>query len=293
MTWFGLSIVAAVCWGVVNIVDKFIVGTKAISPRIPVIIACSIGFAFSIVHIVVRGGVSLNAFELALSFLAGGLYVVTLFVYLLAVNKEEISKIVPFFYVTPFFTMLLSWIFIGEVLPQDKVIGVVLLVVGASLLAMTRTVTVGLSTPVMLMIIAAFTYAAHTVILGAIGKSANYWEIFSAWRMGAFIACFPLLYLSGRETMSFIRSENRLALLVGLNEVLNLGATLAITIAVAFGSATLVNAISATSPFFVLIFATLISMYRPQWLKENLSRSKFVQKLAAIVLMFLGIAAIS
>jgi drug/metabolite transporter (DMT)-like permease len=67
-----------------------------------------------------------------------------------------------------------------------------------------------------------------------------------------------------------------------------LAATLCSVAAVSLGPVTLVTALSSLQPFFVLVFALLLSRFLPGVLKEETGRSTVFLKLASIALMFAG-----
>jgi hypothetical protein len=77
------------------------------------------------------------------------------------------------------------------------------------------------------------------------------------------------------------------------SEFLYRSATALITYAAAFGSVTLVNALSAVQPFFVLFFMILFSVFMPHILKEDIGKQKILLKIVAITLMFAGAVFVS
>ena len=55
------------------------------------------------------------------------------------------------------------------------------------------------------------------------------------------------------------------------------------------GYITLVNALASSQPFFVLLYAAILSVWFPRILSEEIGRRAFVHKFAAIALMFAGV----
>lgn len=72
-----------------------------------------------------------------------------------------------------------------------------------------------------------------------------------------------------------------------LNQCLNLAGVLSITFAVSSGYVTLVNAIAAVQPFFVLMFATLLSCFFPRVLFEE-HNSLILLRMSVALVMILG-----
>ena len=75
--------------------------------------------------------------------------------------------------------------------------------------------------------------------------------------------------------------------------MLNLAGLALITVATAVGFATLVTALSDVQSLFVLLFTVVLSLFFPKILKEELSGKIVLQKLVAIILMFVGVILIS
>ena len=78
-----------------------------------------------------------------------------------------------------------------------------------------------------------------------------------------------------------------IALMTG-NAGLNLLALFVFVSAANVGQITLVNALVAVQPFFVLLLTTLLSYTHPFILQEKLKRISLLKKILAILLIFLG-----
>ena len=76
---------------------------------------------------------------------------------------------------------------------------------------------------------------------------------------------------------------------MSLAETLTLGGILLITIAISISYVTLVNTLSNLQPFFVFLFATMLSIFFPKFLKEKIGKSKLIVKFIAIIILFIGI----
>ncbi len=113
--------------------------------------------------------------------------------------------------------------------------------------------------------------------------------MFSYIRIGAFFALIPILYFNFSDLVSIVRKHDVKVLgLMTMNELLNLCGVLLITLAIACGYVTLVNALGSTQAFFVLSFTVVLSVLYPQILKEEISTSIVLVKLVAMILMFTG-----
>ena len=140
-----------------------------------------------------------------------------------------------------------------------------------------------------LMILASFCSAIGQVITKYLLNFADYWTIFSYIRIGTFFILIPIFYLYFKDLISTVKKHGkRVIIVVSFNEILSLGAVILSIIAASIGYITLVNALSAIQPFFVLILTIIISIFFPKILKEEIKKSAISQKLIAIVMMFAG-----
>jgi len=118
---------------------------------------------------------------------------------------------------------------------------------------------------------------------------ADYWTIFAWTRIGAAIGIIPITYIYLPELINTVKQYGKkVVAVISANETLNLFGILSVTIAVSIGYVTLVNALSSVQPFFLLLFAVILSIFYPSILKEEIGKSVIFQKLLAIILMFIG-----
>jgi len=98
MSWILFSILAALIWAIVNIIDKYVLSKLVSRPIIPVIIMGFIGLIASLLVFIFLGFQQLSAGNVLLAFISGSLYVLMTFFYFRAVKIEEVSKVIPLFY---------------------------------------------------------------------------------------------------------------------------------------------------------------------------------------------------
>ena len=72
--------------------------------------------------------------------------------------------------------------------------------------------------------------------------------------------------------------------------VLGLGGTMILVLALQKGPVSMVYVISNTKAIFVLLYSTLLALWFPSLLKENIKRYVFYKKLSAIALIIVGVA---
>src|SRR3989338_9240891 len=256
MSWITLTITASFICSAVNVTDKYILSKLVKSPVVPVIITGAIGFIGSLIIFAVHGIEPLSAKNIVLAFVGAGFQLAMIFLYFHAVKLEEISKVVPLFYIMPFFTLLIAGVFLGEIFTASKYIGIVFLVSGAILISLKKPFSISFGRAFWFVIFSAFFLAISQVIAKYLLGFASFWTIFAYTRTFVFAMLMPILWLN-RQHFKELYKEKGIAPagIISLNESLAVVSILLFTIAMSKGSVTLIAALSSIQPFFVLIFA--------------------------------------
>jgi len=289
MSWTTFSILAALIWSIVNIVDKYVLSKLVSRPIIPLIVLGFVGLITSIFVFVATGLQGLSSFNIFLALVAGVFYALMGFFYFQAVKVEEISKVAPLFYLSPFFILVIAGLTLGEVFPPIKYLGILLLIIGAILISMKSLSSFTFGKAFWLMILSSLSLAFSQVLTKHLLNFADFWTVFAYIRVGAFLALVPAIYLNFSELKAIYKESGAKVFgIMSFNESLNLVGVLFITLAATTGFVTLVNALSSIQPFFVLFFTVLLSIFLPSILKEEISKSTIFLKATSIGMMFVG-----
>jgi len=287
--WILFSILAAFCWAVVNTVDKYVLTKWVRQPLIPVIMLGPIGLIAAIMVYSVYGFSFLSYFNIFLGLIAGILYALMVVFYFKALKIEEVSRVVPLFYLSPLFILIFAAIFLGEVFTPLKYLGIFLLVIGAILISSKDFSKISFSKVFWWMILSTIALAINQLLIKYLLNFADYWTIFAWERIGAAIGLIPIAYIYFPELVETVRKHGkRVVAVISANETLNLLGILSITIAVSIGYVTLVNVLSSVQPLFVLLFAVILSIFYPSILREEIGKSVVFLKLIAITLVLIG-----
>ena len=287
--WIIFSVLAALSWALVNVVDKYILTKWVRKPIVPVMILGIIGLLAGAFIYLFQGFAPLSPVNITLAFAAGILYILMAIFYFKAAKIEEISRIIPLFYLAPLFILILATIFLGEVFTPIKYLGIALLIIGAVFISSKNFVKISLGKPFWFMILATLSIAGNQVITKYLLDFADFWTIFAYTRIGSVFILVPIFYFSFKDLVSTIKEHGKKTVIVmSANETLNLVGVLFITIAASVGFITLVNSLSSIQPFFVLLFTVMLSVFYPKILKEEIGKSTLLKKTIAIILMFIG-----
>lgn len=289
MLWVILSILAALCWAVVNLVDKYVLTKWVRKPIVPVMIFGIVCLFASLFIYLFRGFSELSYFNIFLAFVAGVFYILMGVFYFKAVKIEEISRVVPLFFLGPVFVLVLAALFLGEIFTPIKYLGIFFLVIGAVLISSKNSLKLSFGKSFWFMMLAVVSVSITGILTKYLLNFADFWTVFAYVRIGMIFPLIPIFYFNFPKLIKTVREHgNRVVAVISANESLNVVAALLFTMALAVGYITLVKALVSIQSFFILLFVVILSMFYPQILKEEITRQTIALKLAAIIIMFIG-----
>lgn len=281
---------AAFIWAFVNIIDKYTLTKLVHNPLVPIlalgIAELFIGLGFFLFHGMVWISFSQWMLVLAISFCYG----LTLFFYYKAVFVEEVSKVIPFYFLIPIFVLVIAHFTLSEILNWKQDTGVALLVAGAVLLSLKRVEKIRMSPAFFYMMFASLAYAGNQVLTKYLLRSVDLWSVFAYVRIGIFILMLPfLIYYFPLMKKAYQQTGKKLFFVIGGNQCLNLLGVLCITVALTSGYTALVDALTSVQSFFVLGLTIISTLFFPNFLKEPLNKLVLVKKIIFIGMMFVGV----
>jgi drug/metabolite transporter (DMT)-like permease len=289
--WFFYIISAVVIFGFNAIVDKIIL-TKHLNSFSYLVAGVPAKLAY-IVGIVFFVPIDFNSFLFYLSFAAGALGVLGYYAYAFAMKREEASRISALTSLYPVFVAILAAIFIYEIFSITTYAGIVLMVLGATLISYKRTKFYRLIPAVVIVIavLANVFWGIEQVMSKIVLQSYQFWEFSAAYMMGVIFMTIPSLavpHFRKNLIKEFKKLPRNTILLITFSSSIWFIGIALFFYSVSLGPITLVSTLSITSPFAVLLLTLLLSKFWPKILKEEIDRKTVTLKLLAIVLIFLG-----
>jgi drug/metabolite transporter (DMT)-like permease len=276
------AFIAPFLWALMNILDKYVVSRKAKT-------ALSYGVVAAFAQLVLAAIVALfldwNGVEstgVLFSALAGVFLGSQFFSYFMLLRTEDSSDVIGLTYVYPILVAMLAFIFLGEHLPWLAYLAIFLTIVGAVLLSSEWPELRGkrLFLLIHLTVSVALTEFMIKLASGRIGE----WQgvVVSAIALAATVM-IPLLLTSSIRRR--IRAEIRNIRFAIPIESLTLAAVLVTFLAMAGLPVTVVSAIGAAQPLFVLALEFIVN-------KEggHITKHKLRKKIVPIVLIVVGVA---
>lgn len=290
MNWVILVVTASLLLAVVNTLDKYVLTKWVRNPLVSVLVLGLIGLVGGGAIFVTRGFAPMSAFNIFLALIAGICYLLAVIFYFKALKIEEMSRVVPLFYLSPLFILVFAAVFFGEIFNFLNYLGIFLLMIGAIWISSRSFLKITFNLAFWWMMIAVVTWSANLLLVKYLLNFTDYWTIFAWIRIGGFIGMIPLLFIYLPELRRTTKKYGKKVLVVmSLSETITLISILLVTIATSIGYVTLVEALSALQALFVLLIALALSVFRPSILKEELGGAVVLQKVIATILMFVGV----
>lgn len=306
MSWVYVALAAYLLLAVANLLDKFLVDNVLKNSKAYAFVACFLG---SVIFLLAPWFLKWPGWSLFFyNLVTGGIFAVALWLLYEALRRGEASRILVFVGgATPVFSIILSIIFFKEHFTANQWLGVVCLLAGVFIIAFLpvhRSYLARILNKLKLtqeikkggLWIAGFSALAYSLYF--VGTKYAYLEqpFLSAFiwnRLGA--ALFVLLFLikkADRQAISEIfkkSSPRQNKLLVIFNQGIGSFGFILQNYAVFLGSVALVNALQGAQYAFLLVISTLLALMAPRLLKETFSLRITLQKLAAVLIISLGL----
>jgi len=228
---------------------------------------------------------------------SGILYMGAMLFYLRAIQTKEASVIAPLFQANTLFTFLLGLLLLHELPSALQLLGAGLVVLGAIGLSLDKSLHLGSFKPhlVCLMLSATFVLALSSVVFKFFAVHDEFWATTFWTFVGEGLFGAAILAVPGyRQQFARLFRKNPGAV-IGVNaanELINLGGGLGVRYASLLAPVALVSAISATSTFFVFLFAILLTLFFPRYGREDLSARNVIQKAVGGLLIMAGVVLI-
>jgi len=229
--------------------------------------------------------------------LSGILYMGAMLFYLRAIQSEEASVVAPLFQANTLFTFVLGILILHELPRWQQLLGAGLVIAGALGLSLDKKLHLRSFKPrlVLLMLAATFAVALSSVVFKFFAVQDEFWST-TFWTFvgeGLFGAAILALPEYRKQFMTLFRRNPGAVIGVNAaNELINLGGGLGVRYASLLAPVALVSAISATTTFFVFLFAILLTVFFPKIGREELSARNVVQKALGGLLIMAGVTLI-
>ena len=297
--WIFLALAAAFTLAVISLFDKRLLDHHLPSPAVLILWFIVPELAYTAGALALTGIPRDAAALMVLTALASGVGFGGGYCLLIAGLKvDEASRSVAITQIYPIFVALLSVLFLEERLTSGQWAAIGLVVLGAVLVSLPGGVN-GLAalkptraTPALLLsgLLLGVSFFAAKVALG----ETSFATVFIYQQVGmVLVFLFFVRPRLCRQLWTAVRRRNTLTLLLGGEGALPLVYLVGGLQAANLGPISLVSALIATTPLFVFLLATLLSLGRRRLLEETVTGPALALKFTAIGMIALGVGALS
>lgn len=298
--WFLIALIAPILWSIVSHIDKYMlskylkgrgVGALLIfSSLSSIIILPFIAFFYSYEIFNISGA---DFFILIfIGFLSAGAF----YFYLMAMEMEEASIVVPLFQLLPIFGYFLSYFILGESLSVAQIFSSLLIMFGITILAIEidEENNLKLKSRVLILIaISSFLFALHDTLFKKVAITESFWV--SVFWQYLSLTIFGLIILVSIKKfrkeffeMFSSRMGGKVLFVNFTSEILYIMGNLSNNFAILLAPVAVVLVVSSSQPLFVFIVGVLLTIFLPKIAMEKISHKHLIHKLISILIIIIG-----
>ncbi|MBI2656693.1 DMT family transporter [Candidatus Woesearchaeota archaeon] len=293
LEWIYFVLIAQGIWSITSLIDKFVISKGYIKNPLVYIVLNGLMNVLLIFLLPFFGFEPLKLADLLIGIFGGIIFSASVVMYYKAVQYEEISRIAMLFQSGPIFVLVLSFLFLGEMLTKNHILGFLFLLSAGFVVSYKRAdSTFKLSKSFHLMLISMLLSSIGFVIAKYIYTITSFWNAFLWLRISGFTALGVLLSPSVRKDSlkTFKAMKPKIKSLMIFKMVIDFSAFIFAGYALLNGPASLVSALSnSVLPLFVFMLALVASIYLPKLIKEKIDKRSILIKVLAIVFIMVGI----
>jgi len=288
MFWIFIAFLSPLFYAATNVFDNYFVNLHFKNPITLIFFASVFNIVFLPFILLIQTPALPTMETLPFFMLIGAIDVIYLYPYYRALQEDDTSNVLAFFYVGSVFVPIFAYFIANETLTLRYYMGFFLLIISWTILSLNKY-SRPVSTAAILMILCSLLVSIELVVYRYIFASVS-WSTGVFWSMFfATLFVLPIFFVK-KQRQSIIEHIPRFKRCFHLFLVEELFAFLglaAYTYAVFLVPATLVRGIGALQPFILLVLAIFLGKFFP--FKEGLSTPDLVKKSIAFFLIVIGV----
>lgn len=295
--WLTFALLAPLVFTGVNFVDKYIVEKEVKDYRGMPIYGTIMGLIMGTLFWILTGFPILNLKDTLILLLTGSITIWAAALYFQAISMEEASRVILLFQMTPILVLIMSYIFLGERITLQQLVGFFLILL--AVIGVSDSIKKGgfqLSKAFWLILAVDFMWAISAILIKFSINETSFTQVLSyeSWGLGLggllLYAFFPSIRNSFNYSIKTVR-KTALVIMFGNEGLFVFGKSLQF-FAYSLGNAALVSIIGSTQVFIGIIVGIVLTIFLPHIIKEDITKTILVKKLALAVVMFIGLVLI-
>ncbi len=291
MDWIFLSLLAPLFWALSNFVDKYILGTHTKGIFDYLFFSTITSWIFFVVLMFLVGAPSISMFSL-IPIATGMMLIYSYGFYAKALQQGETSSLIILFKLIPVMTAGLAFVFLGQSLTMNELLGFVIVLAGAALISFERSKSIFIKGFGMILI-AICLWSVMTLAIDYGLTKMSFWDYFMLDNLGSAFAGLTLLIVPSvrQQVVEGIRTARKVKYTWFFwNNILDFFGQMSIKKALAIApSAGLVAVVMQVQSFYAILIGVLLTLFIPHIIKENISTPVLINKSIGAVIMFVGI----
>jgi len=293
-----MALCAPFLWGLTNIFDQYLVEKYSVGKRGSgglVLFSSLIGiFVAGLIYIFTPEVFSISTLDKFLLIITGGITIAWVILYLFTLEIEEVSSVVPWFLTVPIFGYILGYIFLGETLTTEQILGSIVVLFGVLIISIDFS---GKKTkfkwlPAFYMLIACLLVSGAGIIFKYVTVGENFW-VSSFWEYAGLGGIGVIIYFlvpRYREEFSLMNKTGGIKIftLNTVSEVFTIIGNLLTNYAILLAPVAMVYLVSSFQPAIVLLMTLFATKFFPSVAKENMQENVLLPKIIAIIIMIIG-----
>lgn len=292
LNWFFFALTAVFLWSIAAIILKFVrvkyvksvIGYMVITSPMSLVGLLLLFFGrikipstTNMIYIVITALTGLTAYGL----------------YIAAIHKEEISRVITLYNAIPLVTLLLATIFLREVLSVKDYLAFPLVIIGSFLISVKRKEKkLVLSKGIILVLISMVLFSVQAIIL-KLASGVDYVSLMILRWLIMFLF-IVMLFLSSQNIRAKVKTtleqlnKKKLGLIYAAESLGMIGFVFSY-LAIQRGPVSLVSLTQGAESLFVILLTVLISIFMPHILKEEISKKTISLKIISALLIIIGL----
>lgn len=292
MNWIILVLIAALLWAIMSIIHKF-VRAAYFDNTLGYLIFITPTIFYSCILLFLSPFILLGLKETAILILAGIIIFCGGYSYMEAIHKEEVSRVIILFGISPLIVLTLSTIFLNEILTINQYIAFALIFIGSILISFKKVdEKIKFSAGAIYVLASSFFFSVHNVILKYL-STINITTIMIYREAGYLLTIiFIIIFFpkARQYTKKTIKDMNiKKTILVYTSEIMGITGMFFAYLAIQKGPVSLVSVLEGFESIFVLVIVIMISRFIPKILKEEINTKTIAIKIISLILMLGGL----
>lgn len=291
MNWILFSLLAPLFWAFSNFVDKYILGkyTKGIFDFL--FFSTITSWFLFVVLFVFIGAPELTVYSW-IPILTGIILIYSYGFYGRALEQGDTSALVILFKLIPVVTVILAFIFLGQILSSNELLGFIVVLLGAIIVSLEKNKSFFINGFGMILV-AIFIWSIMTLFIDYGLTKMSFWDYFLLDTLGSALAGLTLFVVPSirRQVIDGLKTATTGKYIwFSGNNLLDFFGQMSIKKALAIApSAGLVTVVMQAQSFYAIIIGILLTLFLPDIIKEDISARTLVKKCIGALIMFSGV----